>query len=189
MKQRERATHTVTFMHRGNHELGNGKSLSDLLDVMDEYEAKDAGLTLAEWESLPESEQIRFREDYLDRQYASGNNRALENYRTVRRALIEASELEKEFGFPQWLRDQYAKERPAEIVVEYLGLLTEGATADGEALQEILRKIDARTGRGFIGTELPFAEARERLLEEIDRVGLGEFFREAEAQQRERANQ
>jgi hypothetical protein len=176
-------------MHRGNQELQTGKSLSDILDVMDEYDAKDAGLTLAEWESLPESEQIRLREDCEDRRFASDNRRTLENYRDVRRAVIEASELRKEFGFPQWLRDQYAKERPAEVVVEYLGLLTEGATADGEALQEILWKIDARTRRGFCGTELPFAEARQRLLEEIERVGLGEFYREAEAQQQERANQ
>ena len=47
MKQRKRATHTVTFMHRAGHEPSNRNSLQDLVDKIEEYEAKDAGLTLA----------------------------------------------------------------------------------------------------------------------------------------------
>jgi hypothetical protein len=195
MKKRERATHTVTFMHRAGHEPSNRNSLQDLVDKMDEYDAKNAGLTLDQWKSVAEYEQIGLAEDHQDRRFAE--RETLEEYRARQRASIEAGGLKKEYGFPQWLRDQYAKERPAEVVVEYLDLLTAGATAAGEALQEIIGKIYSRTGRGWVPGlppayrepfEMTFAEARKRLLEEIDRAGLGEFFREAEAQQRERAN-
>ena len=181
---------TTTSMSDPEFEKHRAQEMQCLLAALDEAQARNAGMDVAAWRALPEHEQIRLQEDFDDSQFAHENQRTtLEAYRADRRRLIEAGKLRPDCGFPQWLRDQYAAERPVGVIVEYLDLLTTGATAGGEALGVILLEIDRRTGRGFIGTGLPFAEAKSRLLEEIDRAGLTAYFREAEAQQRERANQ
>jgi hypothetical protein len=173
-KQRARAQRKEEHARRPTH--GNVRH-ADLSSVIATIEARDAGLTVEEWQALPESEQIRLQEDRLDSIYARENHRTtLEAYRQQKRREIEAGELLPQYGFPQWLRDEYAQERPAETVVEYLNLLTEGATATGPALQEILKKIQARTASGFVGAAMTFPEAKQRLLAEIERVGLTELF-------------
>jgi hypothetical protein len=173
-KQRERVKRAQEHARRPTH--GNARH-ADLASVIATIEARDAGLTVEEWQALPESEQIKLQEDYLDKTYAQDNYcTTLEIYRRQMRKQIEAGELRPEYGLPQWLRDEYARERPAETVVEYLNLLTEGATATGPALQEILKKIQARTASGFVGAAMTFPEAKQRLLAEIERVGLTELF-------------
>jgi hypothetical protein len=202
MKKREQATKTVVFMHRAGHEPSNRNSLQDLVDKLHEYEAKDAGLTLDEWKSLPESEQIRLREDCEDRKYAIDNRMTLEEYRTRQRARIEGQAFE-EAGYPQWLRDQLAAENPVRVAVEYANLTGAGQVAVGKELKQIILQIKARIGMGQpppgppvgdfesywhrLPCETTFAEAKQLLLEEIERARLGEFYREAVSQQRERA--
>jgi hypothetical protein len=167
---------------RARGEDGDSKGAPDmtLLAALEAAEARDAGIPIEQWRGLSEHERIRLTEEFEDRRFAG--EQCLEDYRAQKRKRIENGELRKEYGFPQWLRDEYSRERPAEIVVEYLNLLREGATLSGEALQEILRKIDARTGAGFVGLNLSFPEAKARLLEEIGRVGLADLFAVAVAE-------
>ncbi len=154
-------------------------------DAFDQYGARDAGVTVEAWRLLPKHEQIRLQEDSEDLRFANDKCLTLEEYRAKKRQQFEAGAFREQFGCPQWLRDQYSKERPVELVVEALQLIADGETATGKRLLEIFRKIDARTGSGSVFScepLPPFAEAKARLLAEIERVGLGELFREAEAQ-------
>lgn len=163
---------------------GGTDQMTLLRALVDQVEATNAGVPLEQWTALSKKDRIRLTEDSSDLAYAKDQRQTLEEYRTQKRVHIEAGHCREDYGFPQWLRDQYAKENPAKIAVEYLNLLMSGERAVGEDLKEIIRQIEARSLGGWGGAEMTFAEAKERLLEEIDRVGLGEFFREAETQRR-----
>jgi hypothetical protein len=172
---------------RGRRADGDGMSAAEaarLIDVLDTAEAGDAGLSLADWRALTECQRTKLWEDAQDRQYGG-----LEAHRREQRRRIEAGGMREPYtGFPLWLRDQYAAERPVEVAVEYLALLTALETTTGPAQKEIIKKIAARTWRGWV-IDRTVAEARALLLEEIDRAGLREYYDEAEAEQRKQADQ
>jgi hypothetical protein len=157
--------------------------------ALEASEAEDAGLTITQWRGLSEHERITLREDSLDGKYARDQHLTLDEYRAKCRRQIEAGERSAEDGVPLWLRNIYAAEKPYAVVCKYLALLLEGETAHGERLKEIQKAIDARTGQGLVCGSFahfpPFEESAQRLRDEIERLGLGELFREAEAQQRE----
>jgi hypothetical protein len=149
-----------------------------LIDTLDTAEAADSGLTLAEWRALTESQRVKLWEDSQD----SNREMTLTEFRREMRRRIEAGEMRDPYtGFPQWLRDQYAAERPVEVAIEYLSLLRALETTTGDALKEVIRKIAERTWRGW-AIERTVEHARTLLLEEIDRVGLREIFNEARDQ-------
>jgi hypothetical protein len=164
-------------------------NMQRLLMAADECDARDAGLTVSQWQNLSAHEQITLREDSQDGKYARDQHLTLDEYRAKCRRQIEAGERSAEDGVPLWLRNIYAAEKPYAVVCEYLALLLEGETAHGERQKEIQKAIDARTGQGLVcgcfAHFPPFEESAQRLRDEIERLGLGELFREAEAQQRE----
>jgi hypothetical protein len=153
-----------------------------LIDALDTAEARDAGLTLAEWRALSEPERTRLFEDAEDQKFAADCGMTLAEFRREKRGRIEAGGMREPYlGFPSWLRDQYAAERPVEIAVEYLSLLNALDITTGPAQKEVIKKIAERTWRGW-AIERTVEEARTLLLEEIDRVGLREIFNEARDQ-------
>jgi hypothetical protein len=164
-------------------------NMQRLFDVSDRIDADDAGLRIEHWRALEERERIKLWEHSQDSKYARDQHLTLNDYRAQWRGNFEAGNyFRPECGQPQWLRDAYARERPAEVAVEYLELITQGEIATGNRLLELIGKIDARTGRGFVGMGDSFAAAKERLLAEIARAGLTDYFEEVQRQQRERAN-
>ena len=167
---------------KGQDDSTSAAEAARLIDVLDTAEARDAGLTLAEWRALSEPERTRLFEDAEDAKFAADSGMTLAEFRRERRRRIEAGGMREPYtGFPSWLRDMYAAECPVEIAVEFLSLLRALETATGPALKEILTKIAQRTWRGW-AIERTVEEARTLLLEEIDRLGLREIFNEARDQ-------
>lgn len=172
---------------RANGEEG-GDSMSAaevarLIDALDTANARDAGLTLAEWRALSECERVNAWENSEDSKFAADQGLTLADYRRRERSRREKGEGNPEHysGFPQWLRDEFATERPVEVAIEYLSLLRALETTTGPAQKEVTKKIAARTWRGW-ATERTVEEARALLHEEVNRVGLREIFNEARDQ-------
>ena len=154
------------------------------------------GFTDEEWLALPEVEQIRLDEDHQDGERARSKHMTLEAYRASFRAWYEAGKSNPDYGQPQWLRDQYAQERPREIVAEYAELLARAATAEGAEFEDVACLIAARVHRGLVFREAMFSNywppvtyegLKEDLLGEIKRVGLVSLFRKAARNHRDRA--
>jgi hypothetical protein len=148
--------------------------------LREELEARDAGKTLAEWLALSESERIRIWEDVEDTKFGKNSGLTLTEFRQEKRKRIEAGENRGEFGgFPQWYRDLLAKEDPATVAVEYVRLLNGLERTRGAALKEAIEKVSQYVWHGWTGVDRTKEEARELLLEEVDRLGLRELFDEA----------
>jgi hypothetical protein len=164
--------------------------VAQVLVALETADARDAGLTLTEWQALTEAVRVKLWEDSQDAKFAADQGMTLADRRRQERIRREKGEEipETYSGQPQWLRDQYARERPVAVAIEYLALLTKLETTTGTAQKEIIRKISQRTWRGWV-IDRTVEEAGALLLEEIDRAGLREYFEEVKAQQAERADQ
>ena len=167
-------------LERARADSMSSPDLSPLLDALDRFDAADAGLTIEQWQALPEIEQIRRWEDFEDRKLAGPAT--LEAYREQKRRLFEAGEFRPECGQPMWLRSEYAREDPRKVANELAQLVFHGMSATGEILKQTIAAMECRTRRGWLGTGLGFAELKLRVEEEIDRLGLREQFNEALAE-------
>lgn len=160
----------------------NGGHFDAMMADPDEYNAAAADLDLTAWGALSGAEKIHLEEKHRDSRFAREQGMTLERYRASVRRRYERGEFREGFGQPQWLRDEYAAERPHEFVIEALDLIAEGMVSTGPRLVEVFRKINARTRTGLVYEREPlppFEMAKTHLMEEIERVGLMEFFLEA----------
>ena len=150
--------------------------------LREELEARDAGKSFAEWMALSENQKVKLWEDVEDKRLAEKNyGQTVEEYRQQKRGRIERNEIPAEWrGFPMWLRDEYAKERPLEIAIEYVRLLSSLEITRGAAQEEIIAEIAQRVERGWV-VDMTAEEAKTLLLAEIDRAGLTEVFGAAES--------
>jgi hypothetical protein len=149
---------------------GSSGSLQALVQKMDEYDARDAGLSLEAWMALPEGERIRVLGKREDEKFAKNEGMTLVEYHAERRKVFESGQ--SSYGPPQWLRDEYANENPEVLTAKYFEWLAAARTATGNGLKRLSCLVSAHTGRGFVDPDWSFEEMRLRLESEIDRAGL-----------------